>query len=70
MKLLMHILTAARCLIALFWKRSAPPTYLDLWSRIKDVRTMEYMTALFHNKAELFHKIWAPWDLYSAERDA
>lgn len=69
MKLLIYILTAARSLIALFWKRTAPPMYIDLWSRIKNIRTMEYMTALSQNKVDLFHQIWTPWDIYSSERE-
>lgn len=70
MNLRIHMLTAARCLIALFWKRSTTPTLLDLWARIKDVRLLEYMMALSHNKADLFFKVWSPWDLYSAEHEA
>lgn len=69
MKLLLHILTAARCLIALFWMRSMPSASLDLLTRIKDIRIVEYMTAISYNRADLFHKIWAPWDLYCADND-
>lgn len=69
MKLLIHILTAARCLIALFWKRSTSPSLLDLWSRIKNIRLMEYMTALNNNQADIFYKVWALWDIYAAEHD-
>lgn len=69
-KLLIHILTAARCLIALFWKRQAPPSLLDLLARVKEIRTMEYITAVAHNKVDLFHSIWASWDVYSAEHDS
>lgn len=68
-KLLIHILTAARCIIALFWKRSSAPSRLDLCSRVKEVCLMEYMTALSHNQVDLFHKIWSLWDFYIAEHD-
>lgn len=70
MKLVIHILTAARCLIALFWKRGSPPSSLDLWTRIKNVRVMESMTALSNNRADQFYKIWEPWDHYCAEHDS
>lgn len=69
MKMMLHILTAARCLIARFWRRLVPPGSIDLVARIKDVRTMEYMTALLDNKLDLFHKIWSLWDFYCAEHE-
>lgn len=57
MKLQIHIMTAARCRIALFWKWSSLPTFIDLLSRIKEVRNVEY-------KADIFHVIWSLWDIY------
>lgn len=69
MKLLIHILTAARCLIALFWKRTTPPSLIDLLTRIQEVRLMEYMTALSNNQADIFYKVWMLWDVYAAEHD-
>lgn len=44
-KLLRHILTAARCLVALNWKRCSPPSPDALYARVKDVEIMEKMTA-------------------------
>lgn len=33
-RLLLHILTAAKCLIAVFWKQTAVPSYSDIHRRI------------------------------------
>lgn len=68
-KLLLHIHTAARCLIALFWKRDSAPTLIDLIARIKSIRTMEYLTALCNNQIDHFSKMWSLWDHYSASQD-
>lgn len=44
-QLLLNILTMVKWLIATFWKCSSPPSSLDLHSRIREVRSMEYLTA-------------------------
>lgn len=69
MKLLLHLLTAARCLIALFWKRDSVPSLIDLLARVKAIRNLEYLTALCNNKTDQFLKVWTLWDHYSATQD-
>lgn len=53
-RLLLHMLTAAKCLIAALWKQNSLPSLSDLHSRLKEIRTMEYLTALLNNKIYLF----------------
>lgn len=60
-KLLRHILTAARCLIALYWKRRDLPTQTDLYTRIKDIELMEKMTARLQDRLETHDKVWEDW---------
>lgn len=60
-KLLGHVLTAARCLVALHWKRQAPPTQADLYTRIKDIELMEKMTARLQNRLEVHDRVWEDW---------
>lgn len=42
--LLMHIRTAAECMIAAFWERKVPLGITDLYTRISDIRQMEKLT--------------------------
>lgn len=56
-KLINHILTAARCLIALKWKQQLPPSHTDLNKRIHN---MEYLTGPLNNIPK-FNKTWFPW---------
>lgn len=51
-KLNAHVLTAARCLIALQWKKRDPPSLIDLHSRIRDVKRMENLTALLNDSLD------------------
>lgn len=44
-KLLLHILTVAKCLIAAFWKQRLPSSLTDLHTRMGAVRRMEQITA-------------------------
>lgn len=60
-KLIRHILTAARCLIALNWKKTSPPTPEALYARIKDVESMEKMTARIQDRLEAHNKVWELW---------
>lgn len=69
LRLLLHILTAAKCLIATFWKRSHTPSLSDLCTRIKEIRTMEHLTALLNSRVDQFNSIWSLWDCYAAEHD-
>lgn len=62
-KLVRHILTAARCLIALHWKRSTPPSAEDLYARIKNVEVMERMTARIQDRLEAHNRVWKLWHL-------
>lgn len=61
-KLLRHVLTAARCLIALYWKRRDPPTQTDLYTRIKGIELMEKMTARLQDRLEAHDKVWEEWN--------
>lgn len=63
-KLLRHVLTAARCLIALNWKRHTPPSAEDLYSRIKDVELMEKMTDRIRDRLEAHNRVWELWHLW------
>lgn len=63
-KLLSHILTAARCLVALKWKQREPPSISELHSRIRDVKRMEYLTASLNNDLEKHNQIWELWVLF------
>lgn len=54
MKLLLHLLTAARFLIALYWKRDTVPLLTDLLSRIKSIRSLEHLTALCNKQVDNF----------------
>lgn len=47
-RLVLHMLTTAKCLISAFWKCSSPPSIDDLYSRIKQIRSMEHLTVLLH----------------------
>lgn len=60
-KLMGHIITAARCLVALRWKKQTPPTQSDLYTRIKDVELMEKMTARIQDRLEIHDKVWEDW---------
>lgn len=40
--LILHIFTAAQCLISSFWKRTVALSITDLYTMVKDVRLMEY----------------------------
>ena len=60
-KLTRHILTAARCLVTLHWKRSVPPPPEALYARIKDVELMEKMTARMLDRLEAHDKVWELW---------
>lgn len=62
-KLVRHILTAARCLVALNWKRRSPPSPEDLYSRIKDIELMEKMTARMQDRLEAHNGVWELWHL-------
>lgn len=62
-KLVRHILTAARCLVALNWKCRSPPSPEDLYSRIKDVELMERMTARMQDRLEAHNGVWELWHL-------
>lgn len=70
MRLLLHITTAARCLIALFWKRDVAPNLMDLLSRLKHIRNMEYLTALCGDRVQQFQAIWSLWDHYTASQES
>lgn len=62
--LLLVILTEAKYLIAAFWKRSAPPSSMDLHLRVKEIRPMEYLTASLNNRIDHFDSIWSLWNQY------
>lgn len=59
-KLLVHILTAAKCLIAAFWKQRIPPTLTDLHTRMGEIKRVERITASLHNNLEVFDKVCIP----------
>ena len=60
-KLLRHITTAARCLIALYWKKPMPPPQEALYARVKDVELMEKMTARIRDRLEDHDLVWERW---------
>ena len=60
-KLLRHVLTAARCLIALNWKKTTPPSQEALYARVKDVELMERMTARIRNRMDAHDEVWSEW---------
>ena len=60
-KLLRHVLTAARCLIALHWKRTAPPSQEALYTRVKDIEIMEKMTARLRDRFDDHDSVWERW---------
>lgn len=62
-KLLAHVLTAARCLVALKWKKRESPSLSKLHSRIRDVKRMEYLTASLNDTLDKHNRIWEPWVL-------
>lgn len=57
-KLLRHVLTAERFLIALSWKRRSPPSPQAIYARIKDVELMERMTAKLQDRMEVHNHVW------------
>lgn len=63
-KLLAHVLTAARCLVSLKWKKRETPSLTELHSRIRDVKRMEYLTASLNDTLEKHNRIWKPWVLF------
>lgn len=65
MRLIIHILTAGKCLISRLWKSSSPPALPDLCNRIREVRTKEYLTARIYDRLDKFQDIWSLWDLSS-----
>lgn len=54
LRMMLHIFTAARYLIVLFWKRNSPSTLFDLLTHIKEARNLEHMNALLNNQMDLF----------------
>lgn len=66
-RLLLHMLTAVKCLIAVFWKRTAVPSLSDLQQRILEIRSMERLSASLANQIDLCNSVWSLWDLYAAE---
>lgn len=68
-RLLLHILTAAKSLIATFWKLSHIPSLSDLYARIKEIHVMEHLTALLNNRVDQFNSIWSLWDCYAVEHE-
>ena len=60
-KLLRHILTAARCLIALHWKKPLPPSQEALYARVKDVELMEKLTARIRDKLDDHDAVGERW---------
>lgn len=63
-KLVSHILTGARCLVALKWKQREPPSLSELHSRIRDVKRMEYLTASINDTLEKHNRKWKLWVLF------
>ncbi|KAG8562466.1 hypothetical protein GDO81_015685 [Engystomops pustulosus] len=57
-RLLLHVLTAAKCLISLFWKKPDPP-YSDLYAPVKYMRLMEHLTAQLKDKMDASEAIWS-----------
>lgn len=68
-RLLLHILTAAKCLIAVFWKRTAFPSSTDIHHRIVEIRSMDRLSASLASQIDLFNSVWSLWDFYAAEHD-
>lgn len=67
---LVQNVTVARYLKAAFWKWSVPPSSMDLDLRIKEIRSMEYLTVSLNNKLDHFNSNWSSlWDQYSMEHN-
>lgn len=66
-RLLLHILTAAKCLIAAFWKRTVVPSLSDIQQRICDISLKERLSASLVNQKDFYNSVWSLWDLYAAE---
>lgn len=49
----LHILIAAKWLIAQLWKQGNLPSISDLHLRLKEIRNMEYLTTLLNNKLNI-----------------
>lgn len=65
--LLLHILTAANCLIVTFWKQRCLPSFMDLHSQIKVIRTMKHLITLLNNQLDLYGSVWTPFQQHVAE---
>lgn len=67
--LLLHILTAAKCLIASFWKQKSSPSPSNVHSRIKEIRTLTHLTTVLNNRIGHFDSVWSLWDGYAIEHN-
>lgn len=65
-KLLRHVIMAARCPVALNWKKREPPSQATLYVRIKDVELMELLMARLNNTVQKHSAIWEVWHLHDA----
>lgn len=65
-KLLLHVLTATRCLIASHWKRTQGLTMPDLYSHIQIAELMEALTARMKNTLNAFQCMWKAWVCFGA----
>lgn len=60
-KLKGHILTTARYLVTLHWKKQTLQSPTELYTRIKDVEIMESLTAHLTDTVEQHNAVWGSW---------
>ncbi|KAM3916974.1 putative sodium-coupled neutral amino acid transporter 11 [Leptodactylus fuscus] len=65
-RLFLYLCSAVKTLIAKHWKNPNSPSGTELLARIKDVQSLESLTASFNNTLDDFLSIWSPWDAYCA----
>ncbi|OCT99797.1 hypothetical protein XELAEV_18005578mg [Xenopus laevis] len=62
--LTLHFLQAAKSLIPKNWKSSDAPTLAYWFSTVEEIKQMENITHIIHNKSGQLWEIWAPWINY------
>uniref|UniRef100_A0A803JJA9 Reverse transcriptase domain-containing protein n=1 Tax=Xenopus tropicalis TaxID=8364 RepID=A0A803JJA9_XENTR len=63
--LTLHLLQSAKALIPRKWKSTEAPTFMEWLNNINEIRQLEEISLMIHNKSSLYWKIWTPWLNYT-----
>lgn len=59
--LTIQLLNAAKACIPLFWRSETPPTKIQWYAKVNELRDMEDLTATLYGREEAFRETWRPW---------